>query len=114
MAKKTRLYKVRVRTAQDGEFTLNKPIPGASKIHVFNEINSINMAVLHIEYLYWSDIQLIGYDPSDYHFEVKTKNGYEFSYFQGDFGWEHLNYQSQQDVSEMIDYMEREQGYYDY
>lgn len=114
MAKKSRVYKVLVRTAHGGEFTYNMPVPGASKSHVFSEMNSPDMAVLDIKYLYWCDIQLIGYASGDYFFKLITKNGREFTYEEGDFGWNHLNFQFHQDVNEMIEEIERSQGRHDY
>ncbi|MBT0723098.1 hypothetical protein HH682_01310 [Rosenbergiella sp. S61] len=114
MAKKSRVYKVKVRTAHGGEYIYNMPVPGASKAHVFSEMNSPDMAVLDITYLYWCDIQLIGYGSGDYFFKLTTKKGHEFTYEAGDFGWSHLNFQFKQDVDAMIDEIERSQGRHDY
>ncbi|EBQ0453615.1 hypothetical protein AXP45_22810 [Salmonella enterica subsp. enterica] len=113
MAKKTRAYRVRVRTAHGGEFTYNMPVPGASKAHVASEMNSPDMAVLDVQYLYWCDIQLIGYASGDYFFKLITKSGHEFIYEPGDFGWEYLNFQFHQNVNEMTDEIERGLGYCD-
>ncbi|ECR9670484.1 hypothetical protein F2H39_19205 [Salmonella enterica] len=111
MAKKTRVYRVRVRTAHGGEFTYNMPVPGASKAHVASEMNSPDMAVLDVQYLYWCDIQFIGYASGDYFFTLITKSGHEFTYGPGDFGWGYLNFQFHKNVNEMTDEIERSLGY---
>ncbi|WP_111779166.1 hypothetical protein [Pectobacterium parvum] len=107
MAKKSIVYGVRVRTAQDGVFIYKKPVPGMSKNHVFNEVNSQLMAVLEVKYLGWYDITLTAYSPTDYFFELTSKkSGNTYTFESGDFGWGHLNYQFQQDVDEMVEIMD--------
>ncbi|WP_140428484.1 hypothetical protein [Salmonella enterica] len=113
VARKTRAYSVRVRTAHGGEYNYNMPVPGASKVHVASEMNSPDMAVLDVQYLYWCDIQLIGYASGDYFFKLITKSGREFIYGPGDFGWGYLNFQFHKNVNEMTDEIERNLGYYD-
>ncbi|HIA4050775.1 TPA: hypothetical protein ACWQB8_004727 [Escherichia coli] len=107
MAKKSRVYGVMVRTAQDGVFIYGKPVPGMSKTHVFNEVNSQLMAVLEVKYLGWYDITLNANSSTEYYFELTSKKkGNTYIFEPGDFGWNHLNYQFQQNVDEMVEVMD--------
>lgn len=107
MAKKSRVYIVQVRTAQEGVFWYQKPVPGMSKKHVFDEINDNTIAVLDIRYTGWYELTLSASNPSDYYFELTSKKtGNVYVYEPGDFGWKHLEYQFHTAIEDMTDYMD--------
>ncbi|SQH13250.1 hypothetical protein [Providencia heimbachae] len=115
MAKKSRIYSVIVRTARDGEFRYQKPVPGMSKKHVSAEMNSSSMAVLRVDYVGWYDIDLMGDSSGEYYFELTSKkNQYVYTFENYDYGWSHLNLQFQNNVDDMIEEIEKANGYYDY